>query len=40
MRGFTDKASLEFYGRLFRESLNTIAELRGLVLVHTRRTTT
>jgi hypothetical protein len=40
MRGFKDKASLEFYGRLFRESLNTIAELRGLVLVHTRRTTT
>jgi hypothetical protein len=40
MRGFSDKASLEFYGRLFRESLNTIAELRGLVLVHTRRTTT
>jgi hypothetical protein len=39
-RGFSDKASLEFYGRLFRESLNTIAALRGLVLVHTARTTT
>lgn len=31
-RGFTDKASLEFYGRLFRESLNTIAVMRGLVM--------
>jgi hypothetical protein len=40
MRGFSDKASLEFYGRLFRESLNTVAVLRGLVLVHSPRTST
>jgi hypothetical protein len=39
-RGFKDRQSLEFYSRLFRESLNTIAALRGLVLVHTVRTTT
>jgi hypothetical protein len=39
-RGFSDRASLEFYSRLFRESLNTIAALRGLVLVHTARTRT
>jgi hypothetical protein len=38
MRGFSDKASLDFYGRLFRESLNTIAAIRGLVVVHTTRT--
>jgi hypothetical protein len=38
MRGFRDKASLDFYGRLFRESLNTIAAIRGLVVVHTIRT--
>jgi hypothetical protein len=39
-RGFMDRASMEFYSRLFRESLNTIAALRGLVLVHTARTRT
>lgn len=39
-RGFSDRASLEFYGRLFRESLNTIAEIRGLVSPHHARTRT
>jgi hypothetical protein len=32
-RGLTGKHDLEFYGRVFREALNVIAEARGLLLV-------